>query len=110
MTEEPARTWYVLQHTRGPAVPDGEDVFDQPGIAEHYAFLRRRSEAGELVAAGPLLDERGAGMTILDVASADEARRLATVDDQAVATGVLDVAVRPWHVVMVRAERRLRSE
>ncbi len=102
MSDDSTRAWYVLQHTRGPAVPDGEDVFDQPGIAEHYAFLQRRMAAGELVAAGPLLDERGSGMTILDVATQDEAHRLATVDDQAVATGVLDVRVRPWHVVMAR--------
>jgi uncharacterized protein YciI len=102
MSDDSTRAWYVLQHTPGPAVPDGEDVFDQPGIAEHYAFLQRRMAAGELVAAGPLLDERGCGMTILDVASQDEAHRLATVDDQAVAAGVLDVRVRPWHVVMAR--------
>jgi uncharacterized protein YciI len=96
------RTWYVLQHTRGPAVPAGADVADHPGIAEHHAFLQRRMAAGELVAAGPWLDERGSGMTILDVASAAEANRLATVDDRAVAGGVLDVDVRPWHVVMTR--------
>jgi hypothetical protein len=40
-------------------------------MAEHYAFLRRRAEAGELVAAGPLLDVTGAGMTVLDVATAE---------------------------------------
>jgi uncharacterized protein YciI len=102
MSDDATRTWYVLHHTCGPAVPDGADVFDQPGIAEHYAFLQRRMAAGELVAAGPLLDERGSGMTVLDVASAEEATRLATVDDRAVATGVLDVTVRPWHVAMTR--------
>jgi uncharacterized protein YciI len=102
MSDDTTQTWYVLHHTSGPSVPDGENVFDQPGIAEHYAFLQRRMAAGELVAAGPLLDVRGSGLTILDVASPEEAQRLATVDDQAVATGVLDVEVRPWHVVMTR--------
>jgi uncharacterized protein len=102
MSSDEPRTWYVLQHTRGPAVPEGQSVFDHPGIAEHYAFLQRRSAAGELVAAGPLLDVRGSGMTILDVASQEEAVRLATVDDRSVATGVLDVAVRPWQVMMSR--------
>ena len=95
-------SWYVLQHSPGPAVPDGESVFDQPGIAGHYAFLTRRREAGELVAAGPLPDEDGRGMTVLDVASLDEAVRLATQDDQAVVDGVLTVTVREWHVVMAR--------
>jgi len=95
-------SWYVLQHSPGPAVPDGESVFDQPGIAGHYAFLSRRREAGELVAAGPLPDDDGRGMTVLDVASLDEAVRLATQDDQAVVNGVLTVTVREWRVVMAR--------
>jgi uncharacterized protein len=96
------RIWYALMHTRGAAVPEGETVFEQPGIAEHYAFLERRAEAAQLVAAGPLLDESGAGMTVLDVDSADEAERLAREDDQAVVTGVLNVTVRPWRVMMAR--------
>ena len=95
-------TWYVLVHTRGPAVPDDVAVQDHPGIGEHYAFLRRRAAAGELVAAGPQPDVPGSGMTVLDVGSFEEAVRLATQDDQAVATGVLRVEVRPWTVVMTR--------
>ena len=39
-------------------------------------------------------------MTVLDVGSLAEAERLAREDDQAVATGVLDVMVRPWQIVM----------
>ena len=94
--------WYALQHTRGPAVPAGESVFAQPGIVEHFAFLKRRADAGQLVAAGPLEDVDGEGMTILEVGSAEEAERLATLDDQSVVTGVLSVRVRPWRVVMAR--------
>jgi uncharacterized protein YciI len=100
MTEP--RTWYVLQHRPGPALPADQSVFDHPGFAEHVAFLQRRIAAGELVAAGPLADEDGAGMTVLDVESLDEATRLATLDDQSVVAGVLAVAVRPWNVLMVR--------
>jgi uncharacterized protein YciI len=60
-------------------------------------------EAGYLVAAGPLADEDGAGMTILrlpGVNRLDEARRLATEEDLSVASGFFTVAVRPWHVVL----------
>jgi uncharacterized protein YciI len=96
------RVWFALMHTPGPALPSGESVFDQPGIAEHYAFLRRRAETGELVAAGPLLDADGTGLTVLDVESADEAERLATTDDQAVVSGLLTVIVRPWRVMLTR--------
>lgn len=94
--------WYALMHTPGPAVPDGESVHDQPGIVEHYRFLKRCDEAGRLVAAGPLLDAAGSGMTVLDVESADEAERLAREDDLSVVAGVLEVTVRPWHVVIAR--------
>lgn len=101
MSEAP-RTWFVLLHTRGPAVVEGQSVFEHPGIAEHYAFLQRRAAAGELVAAGPLPDDPGSGMTVLSVADLDTATRLATQDDQAVVGGVLEVRVRPWHVVMAK--------
>jgi uncharacterized protein YciI len=97
-----ARTWFVLQHRRGPAVPDGQSVFDHPGIGDHFAFLERRAAAGQLVAAGPMPDAPDTGMTVLDVGSLAEAERLAREDDQAVATGVLDVTVRPWRIVMTR--------
>ena len=98
------RIWYVLLHTRGPAVTEGQSVFEHPGIAEHYAFLQRRMAVGELVAAGPLPDEPGNGMTVLALADLDTATRLATEDDRAVVNGVLQVQVRPWQVVMARGD------
>jgi uncharacterized protein YciI len=103
MAETP-RTWFVLLHTRGPAIGEGQSVFEHPEISEHYAFLQRRVAAGELVAAGPLPDEPGSGMTVLAVADLDTATRLATEDDQAVVGRVLQVRVRPWQVVMARGD------
>ena len=97
-----ARIWYALYHEPGPAVPAGTSVFDHPGIAEHYAFLQRRNDDGSLVAAGPLLDQDGVGLTVIEASSLDEARRLATTDDASVISGVLTVSVRPWRVVMAR--------
>ena len=96
------RIWYVLMHTPGPAVADGQSVFDHPGLADHVAFLRRRMAAGELVASGPLADGGGDGITVLDLPSKAEAVRLATTDDLAVVNGVLQVEVRPWRVIMTR--------
>ena len=67
------------------------------------AFLRRRHEASYLVAAGPLADAPGEGMTILRLPGAGklgEATRLATEDDASVAGGFLAVTVRPWQVMM----------
>ena len=72
------------------------------GIARVYGL--DKVMAGELVAAGPLPDEPGNGMTVLAVPDLDTATRLATQDDQAVVSGVLEVQVRPWHVVMARGD------
>ena len=88
----------------GCEVGEGQSVFQHPGISEHYAFLQRRVAAGELVAAGPLPDEPGSGMTVLAVADLDTATQLATEDDQAVVGRVLQVRVRPWQVVMARGD------
>jgi uncharacterized protein YciI len=95
-------SWFVLQHTPGSVIPEGESVFDQPGITEHFAFLKRRADAGQLIAAGPIDDDSGDGITVLELDDLDEAIRLATEDDAAVAAGLLTVTVRPWRVVMAR--------
>lgn len=95
-------TWVALLHQRGPAAPDGP-LFDDPRFGQHAAFLNQMRERGFLVAAGPLLDEDGAGMTVLRLPGADqlaEATRLATVEDTSVACGFFTVTVRPWQVMM----------
>lgn len=94
------RTWYVLLHSPGPAVPDGQSVFEHPGMAEHFGFLQRQAEAGRLIAAGPLADTGGDGMTVIEAASIEQARQLAEQDDQSVVSGVLTVTVRPWQVML----------
>jgi uncharacterized protein YciI len=103
---DPGETWVALMHRRGPAAPSAGSLFEDPRLAEHFAFLGRMREAGYLVLAGPLPDRDGEGMTILRLPGAGrlaEATRLATEDDTSVATGFLEVTVRPWQVMM-RAE------
>lgn len=60
-------------------------------------------DAGYLVAAGPLTDALGEGMTILRLPGTNQielATRLATYDDASVAGGFFTVTVRPWQVMM----------
>jgi len=60
-------------------------------------------EAGYLIAAGPLADAEGEGMTILRLPGPGRlgtAVRLAAENDASVAGGFLAVSVRPWHVMM----------
>ena len=101
--EDGEATWVALLHRPGPAAPRDGPVLDDPRFAEHVAFLTRMHEAGYLVAAGPLADARGEGMTILRLPGAGQLARataLATEDDTSVAQGFFSVTVRPWQVVM----------
>jgi uncharacterized protein YciI len=96
-------TWVALLHRPADPSPGGEAVMADQRFADHLAFLRRMHDAGYLVAAGPLADRPGEGMTVLRLPGADrleEAVLLATRDDVSVATGFFTVEVRPWRVVM----------
>jgi len=96
-------TWVALLHRPGPAAPPDGSVLDDPRFAEHAAFLNRMREAGYLVAAGPMLDAAGEGMTILRLPGTHQLARatmLATEDDVSVAQGFFSVTVRPWQVMM----------
>ncbi|HEY0168655.1 MAG TPA: SRPBCC domain-containing protein [Jatrophihabitans sp.] len=95
----PAATdWYVLLHQPGPAVAPGQSLSEHPDLIEHLAFLQRLDEQGLLVAAGPLADKIGSGMTVIRAAPDLDIQRLATEDDLSVARGVLSVQVAPWLV------------
>jgi uncharacterized protein YndB with AHSA1/START domain/uncharacterized protein YciI len=97
--------WVALVHRPGPAAAAGP-VFAQPQFREHVSFLGRMAASGYLVAAGPLTDQAGEGMTILRVPGPDglaEATRLATQEDPSVVSGFFTVTVRPWQVMMTAA-------
>jgi len=101
--EQSAETWVALLHKPGPTAPTAGTIFDDPRFAWHVEFLGRMRDAGYLIAAGPLPDEPGAGLTVLRLpgtGQSEKARKLATEDDQSVADGLLAVTVRPWRVLL----------
>jgi uncharacterized protein YciI len=98
-----AVTWVALMHRPGPNAPTDGPLVQAPEFAGHVAFLTKMHELGYLVAAGPLLDSPGSGMTVLRLPGEgrlEEARTLATTDDASVASGFFDVEVRPWQVML----------
>jgi uncharacterized protein YciI len=100
--DEGGETWVALLHRPGPAAPPGAALFADPRFAEHVAFLTRMRDAGYLVAAGPLTDVPGEGMTILRLPGAGQlgwATELATKEDSSVASGFFSVTVRPWQIM-----------
>jgi uncharacterized protein YciI len=99
---EDGETWVALLHRPGPAAPEGAALFEDPRFAEHVAFLTQMRDAGYLVAAGPLTDVPGEGMTILRLPGTGQlgrATELATKEDSSVASGFFTVTVRPWQVM-----------
>ncbi len=95
-------TWLVLSHTPGGETPS-DGVFTSPLFAQHIEFLRDLAAQGVLVAAGPLPDTTGAGMTVVHTTNlkvAQEIVHAAQHDDAGVSSGLLDVRVRPWQVTM----------
>jgi uncharacterized protein YciI/uncharacterized protein YndB with AHSA1/START domain len=99
---ETGATWVALMHTPGPTAPAQGSLYADPRFAKHVEFLQRMQARGYLVAAGPMPDVEGAGMTILRVPGEDSfaaAVDLATIEDGAVASGLLSVSVRPWSVM-----------
>jgi len=92
-------------HRPGPQAPKDQSIFDNARFADHVQFLSRMHDAGYLVAAGPMLDDMGTGMTILRLPGAgrfEEAERLATTQDPSVKGEFFEVSVRPWRVMMSR--------
>ncbi len=91
-------TWAALLFT--PADGQGAAVFEDERFAGHIAFLNEMEAAGYLVAAGPMLDHDGTGMTILRLPGEgrlDEIERLAQ-QDTSVSSGLFELTVRPWRV------------
>jgi uncharacterized protein YciI len=104
-TDPETFTWVALVHRPGPAAPADASLFTDPRFGDHMQFLDRMQAAGYLVAAGPMLDAHGEGMTVLRLAGADrlkDAEQLATVDDLSVKSGFFEVTIRPWRVVKTR--------
>lgn len=84
---------------RRPANPPAfDDATAELVFSQHLGHLANMSEAGHMKAAGPLGDQPDAslrGMSLYQVGSVEEARRLAELDP-AVVAGMFTIEVMTW--------------
>ena len=91
-------TVYLCLLKRGPVWSAEESEVATARQAAHLAHLRRLSDAGSLIMAGPLGDNGDIrGICIYRVGSQAEAQSLADADP-AVQAGHLVAEIHPWHV------------
>lgn len=90
------RTYVLALLKAGPN--RGQDSAEAAALQRaHLANIQRMAEAGQLVLAGPFLDEGPVrGLYVFDVETVEEARRL-TETDPAVQAGRLMMELRPWY-------------
>lgn len=93
---------HILIHSPGPNWKPGAPIFEQEGVQQHVEFFRALLKDGRIEMGGPFLDPTAGGMMI-PTAGQTEAQIVAFANaDPAVASGLLQVEVRPWLVGMKR--------
>lgn len=98
------KPYFLCLMRKGPNwdVPDGhEDLMPQ-----QLAFLRRQTEAGRIVATGPVLDQADdlMGISIVSAANLEQARKIVD-EDPAVKAGRLKAEIRPVFLPSLDAVR-----
>ena len=86
---------FVIVLERGPNWLPGKTVSQQP-LREHGRYLQRLMANGELVLAGPFLDDQG-GLILLKAANLSEAQQIAN-EDPAIQKGILRPTVHPFRI------------
>jgi uncharacterized protein YciI len=87
---------FVLAHHPGARWAPGVPYVEQPGVMDHFAFMRRLAEHDALLAGGPFETVGDpVGMAIIEADDLTAAEALAA-EDASVRGGLLTVTVREW--------------
>jgi uncharacterized protein YciI len=90
--------YYVALYERGPAYPAGVKV-EELLLTGYQGYMKQRLAEGELVMGGPFSDDSGM-MTILNVASTDEAHTFVATD-ALISKQIFKLAsMNAWYVMM----------
>jgi uncharacterized protein YciI len=100
-------TYFAVTRDAGPNWTDGKSAFEQPGIAEHTAFMNALAEEGTVLFAGPLAGTEHRRIHVLLIinaeSEADVHNRLAA-DPWAQTQRLVTTAVDSW-IPIVGADR-----
>jgi len=96
-------SYYAVTRNAGPAWTDGTGAFEQPGAADHAAFMKALAGEGLILFAGPLGGSEHGRIRVLLIADApseaDIRRRLAG-DPWELTQRVVTVAIEPWNLLV----------
>jgi len=91
---------HIIFHIRGNAWVPTLDVLEQPGVAEHFGYIKSLCERGDVIAAGPFTDAEAGGMLVLhERLSAKDALAIVQ-DDPGIKSGLIGFHIRPWLVTL----------
>lgn len=90
-TAEASQPLFVIVYRAGPAWRPGAPMAEQPGMREHFFYIRDAHAAGVILTAGPWGDDGG---VIVLRAESLEAARAVMAADPAVAGGLFEGEVR----------------
>jgi uncharacterized protein YciI len=93
------RRFHVVIREPGPSWNDGRPMREQDGWAEHAAFMDGLAAEGFIVLGGPLGDERGHALHIVDAADGQEVERRFAQDPWS--DHMLRIArIEPWTILL----------
>ncbi len=100
---------YHLQATRPDMLAEGPTAQEQTVIAEHLAYLTQLTEQGRVLLAGRTLntDASAFGIVIFQADSECKARAIMQADP-AVAQGVMQATLYPYHRVALMGQLQIQ--
>lgn len=103
-------TFAVIREA-GPAWRDG-GIHEQPGVAEHAAFMTGLADSGFVLLAGPLAGtehQRVRALLIVNSEDEDEVHGQLADDPWVATEQLVTVRIEPWRI-LVGAERLLSAQ
>lgn len=102
---------YRIRPTRVAMLSDGPTGREAEIIGQHFAYLKRLTEAGQVLMAGRTLttDERTFGVVVFSADSDSLAQQLVD-DDPAVRHGVMQAELLPFRVALWSAQAPAGNE